>query len=183
VKTKQLLIFLIALWGSNLFAQYRKEVPLNPEKTIEIVYDFAETSDSNFCNANSIITMDCAGGSLYFTNAGNIYLKKNGNVICTFLNEDSTIYNIGKYTITTDGIDCVFDQIYSFENNYYSNEKTNPVGVLKKIAPWNMELSKLACKKFDYNFISSEKSKYVLYKCNRSNSEIFIRILKKINRY
>jgi hypothetical protein len=176
VKINLRLIISIAFigFGSGLFAQRQKKT-----KTIEIIYDFAETSDSDFCNSNSIITMDCAGGSLYFTNAGNIYFKKNGTVVCTFLNEDSTIYFIGKYKMSDDGTACVFDRTYSFENNYYNDEKKIPAGMLNKIQPWDIKLLKLTCERFDYSFILNEKNKYVLYKCSHNDSELFINNLKK----
>ncbi len=171
MQTKLLFTISIAILCSNLFAQHSKKT--------ERVYDFAETSDNSYCSPDSILTMDCAGGSLYLTNAGTIYLNKNGNVIYTFLNEDSTIYNIGSYTMSRNRITCIFDRTYSCENNFYTNEKENISGTLKKTKPRNLELTKLSCKKFDYRFISNEKRKYVVYKCSRSDSEYFINNLKK----
>lgn len=153
---------------------------LKQGETFNRLYDFAETTDPGWCHPDSIIPTDCGGGSLYFT--------KNGNVICNFycLGSDTTIYNIGKYQVGEQGIDCVFSQSYSFYNGESYEEmetESDPNnGSLENSEIWTLRLKKTNCPLFEFSTVMDDLN-YVFYKPDEDNAEFFFLEYHKIKRF
>jgi hypothetical protein len=145
---------------------------------IEMLYDFAETTDTKLCNRDSIIPTDCGGGSLYLT--------KKGNVIYQFFcfGNDTTSFSIGKYEMTDNGINCIFDQRYSYYSGSYDDEKQIQIdpnkGKLEKNQNWSMNLVKTECNEIDYSHETEDHVLYVFYPAEAQNSDFFFRNYKKI---
>jgi len=111
---------------------------------VDIVYHFDKTSDSQFCNIDSIHQTDCEKGNLYLTSNGNTIYHN----YC--LGTDTTTYCIGKYTMTDTTIVCIFNQDYIFaectECDSNDRKQVNPnLGILKKEKHDKMILKKINC--------------------------------------
>jgi len=138
-------------------------------KTINGLFFFAVTEDDNFCNPDSIVSMECGGGYLYFTKFGNVIRDA-----CYV--PDTSRYDIGSYNISGDSIFCVFNRNYSFfcnEGNHDEQPKPYNInsGVVRENSPITFKLCKIKCDKFEYSFITDKKENNVLRKCD--NNETF----------
>ena len=156
-----------------------------PKSVVGQVFNFVETTDKNFCNPDSIVLSDCAGGDFYFT--------PNGNVLNTFfcIGDDSTSYLIGKYSVTDNLISCVFNKEYSFYVPQYKGDSSDQAerdpnsGRMRNIEPINFELQKLKCDKFEYSFLSrsNAEEKYVLRISEDDYSKGYLAGFKKIKAF
>jgi hypothetical protein len=134
------------------------------------IYYFAETSDSLFCNEDSIVGSDCSGGELYLTSKGNaIYIF---HCCC----EGKESYDIGRYIITSSGIICTFSK----ECNYK--------GAVKSTKKWEIKMSSIPCGVYLYGFEEDsidEKSKpiKVNYVVKESGQEELDQFIKTASRF
>jgi hypothetical protein len=147
-------------------------------KTIEGLYDFAETKDPAFCNSDSLIMGDCNSGNLYFTAKGNVVYT----FYCCCL--DTDYYDLGKYTISGDSITCTFSKQYSFFNGFTDDAEAAPYDVnkgrLEEIKPWTIRLNKRSCGAYEYSFVSEGKYKSVVYKSGEESSKLFFGVYEKV---
>ena len=140
--------------------------------TKSTLYYFSGTTDSLFCNTDSIIPSDCLGGELY--------LSKQGNAIYIFhcCCEGQDNYNIGKYTKTSEGISCTFTK----ECNYK--------GAFKTIEKWELLLNKITCNDYVYGFEEDSedenskaiKQKYAVKEESQKNMKEFIKTASKFKK-
>jgi len=145
----------------------------------DIQLNFAETTDTAFCNLDSIIPTDCGGGDFYFTNKGNVFY----NFFC--MGSDSISYSIGKYSITDSLVTCDFNQEYSYYNGEYGRSKDgSPIdpnsGKLKGSKKFTLKLRKTHCEVMKYYFLSDNKEIFVLRKPPAEGSIDFISAIKEI---
>jgi hypothetical protein len=128
-------------------------------KYLDIVYHFDKTSDSNFCNPDSLHDTDCELGYLYLTPKGNAIYHK----YC--FGTDTTIYCIGSYFITDSTISCSFDRDFVFAEctacDTVEQNKTNPnSGILKHESHEKLVLIKSNCNnKLAYHVLPTEEQK------------------------
>jgi hypothetical protein len=154
---------------------YSQSSDLNKDKitfTKSKIYYFSGTTDSLFCNTDSIVGSDCLGGELY--------LSKQGNAIYIFhcCCDGQDVYNIGKYTMTQEGISCKFTN----ECNYK--------GAFKTIEKWELLLKKINCSEYVYGFeeITEDenskaiKQKYVVKEESHQSMKEFIKIASKFKK-
>lgn len=127
---------------------------------IDSVFNFAQTSDSKFCNKDSVMHTDCGLGTLYLT--------RNGNAIYHYycLGDDTTTYCIGTYVITDSGITCNYTKDYLYadceqceeaDSTYKVQEPEN--GTLRTEKHNIMQLIKAKCNDFDFYIPPTEEQK------------------------
>ncbi len=157
------LLFLIAFTGCRNSSTTETQNKQSVKGIIDNeVYSFSWTTDPSYCSPDSIVGTDCGGGDFYFT--------KNGNVVYSFdcLGNDTTTYDIGRYSFNGNNITCTFSRSYSFYGgsdygDEGAKEATPNEGELVDIKHWSIQLLKINCTKYEYYFIM-EKDKYVLEK-------------------
>jgi len=167
--------FLLLLQITITVNGYSQSNTLNKDKkplAKSKLYYFSGTTDSLFCNEDSIVPSDCLGGELY--------LSKQGNAIYIFhcCCEGQDNFNMGKYVTTPNGINFTFTK----ECNYK--------GAFKTIAKWELSLNKITCNEYVYGFEEESeddnskvvKQKYVVKEESQKDMKEFIKTASKFKR-
>jgi hypothetical protein len=196
-----LILVIISTFISCSNPSKKKDRPVSIQ--IDSVYNFAQTSDSKFCNKDSILPTDYGFGTLYLT--------KNGNAIYNYycIGSDTTIYCIGTYAMNDSVITCHYTQDYLYadctecqqaDSTYKIQKPEN--GILRKEDHDKVQLIRANCKNFDFYILPTEKQKekskqelkqakeigytlipfrgYVYWKATPEESKAFRSFIKKI---
>lgn len=167
----KLVIFLFCLLFvfSSVLAQQKKQA-LNNSLSRPGLYLFHATTDTTFCNEDSLVGSDCAGGELYFSKSGNLIYR----FICCCENQDS--YLVGTYVVAKDSIICSLTKEYTYK------------GRIKKIDKWIFPVKKITCESFEFKFDIDYEGEnkeimtevYVLRKSSKEDQVDFIAEVRRI---
>ncbi|MCA0362576.1 MAG: hypothetical protein LCH67_00915 [Bacteroidetes bacterium] len=153
---------------------FEKKTEKFEEISLNGLYTFAQTSDPNLCNPDSIVGSDCAGGLFYFS--------ENNKVIYTFLclGSDVTSYELGTYEIINSEIRCEFTKIFELPIDIEIDLKNLKAdGRVIELVKSDIKIIKpTKCDVFPYSFSFSfqdeEQLNYVLKKENSDTNKDLI---------